>query len=220
LNSERYIQDCKNVRERKQPNWMTSSEFVCLAGNSQGDYCLNPISYTEAMQSNEQKQWMKAMKDKLASLKENETWELVNRPINAKVIKNRWVMRVKTSSDGNARFKARLVAKGYAQKPGIYYDETFSPVACYDTIRTLLAVAASEGMKIKQFDVKTTFLYGELEEVYLEQPEGFDDGSGRVCRLKRILYGLKQAPRCWNKRFIGFMEKAGLKNSTSDPCLF
>ena len=200
---------------------MTSGEFVCLTGNSQGDYYLNPISYTEAMQSNEQKQWMKAMKDELVSLRENETWELVNRLINAKVIQNRWVMRVKTSSEGNTHFKARLVAKGYAQKPGIDYDETFSPVARYDTIRTLLAVATSKGMKIKQFDVKTAFLYGELEEeVYLEQPEGFDDGSGRVCRLKRRLCGLKQAPRCWNKRFIGFMEKAGLKNSTADPCLF
>jgi len=111
--------------------------------------------------------------------------------------------------------------KGYAQKQGIDYDETFSPVARYDTVRTLLAVAASKNMKLKQFDVKTAFLYSELEEeVYLEQPEGFDDGSGRVCRLKRSLYGLKQAPRCWNKRFINFMEKAGLKNSTADPCLF
>jgi hypothetical protein len=101
------------------------------------------------MQSNEQKQWMKAMKEELVSLRENETWELVNRPINAKVIQNRWVMRVKISIDGNAHFKARLVAKGYAQKPGIDYDETFSTVARYDTIRTLLALAASEGMEIK-----------------------------------------------------------------------
>ena len=130
-------------------------------------------------------------------------------------------MRVKTSCDGNGRFKARLVAKGYAQKQGIDYDETFSPVARYDTIRTLLAVAASKNVKLKQFHVKTAFLYGELEEeVYLEKPEGFDDGSGRVCRLKRSLYGLKQAPRCWNKRFISSMEKVGLKNSTADPCLF
>jgi len=84
-------------------------------------------------------------------------------------------------------------------------------------------VAASKGVKLKQFDVKTAFLYSKLEEeVYLEQPEGFDDGGGRVqvCRLKRSLYGLKQRPRCWNKRFISFMEKAGLKNSTADPCLF
>jgi len=61
------------------------------------------------MQSNEQKQWMKAMNEELASPKENETGELVNRPIKAKVIQNRWVIRAKASCDGNARFKARLV---------------------------------------------------------------------------------------------------------------
>jgi len=74
---------------------MTSGEFACLVDDSQGDYCLSPISYTEAKQSNEQKPWMKAMNEELASLKENETWELVNRPINAKVIQNHWFMRVK-----------------------------------------------------------------------------------------------------------------------------
>jgi len=85
---------------------MTSGEIVCLADDSLGDYCLSPISYTEAMQSNERKQWMKTMNEELASLKENETWELINRPFNAKVIQNHWVMRVKKSCDGNARFKA------------------------------------------------------------------------------------------------------------------
>jgi hypothetical protein len=69
-------------------------------------------------------------------------------------------------------------------------------------------------MKLKQFDMKTTFLYCELEEdVYLEQSKGFGGGSGRVRWLKRSPYGLKQAPRCWNKRFISFMGK-------TDPCLF
>jgi len=65
---------------------MTSGEFICLVDDSQGDYCLNPISYTEAMQSNEQKQWMRAVKEELASLKENETWELVNTPVDAQAI--------------------------------------------------------------------------------------------------------------------------------------
>ena len=74
---------------------MTSGKFVCLADDSQGDYCLSPISYTEAMQSNERKQWMKVIKEELVSLKENDTWKLVNRPINAKVIQNHWVMCVK-----------------------------------------------------------------------------------------------------------------------------
>lgn len=72
-----------------------------------------------------------------------------------------------------------------------------------------------------QFDVKTAFLYGELqEEVFMKQPEGFNDGSGKVCKLNKSLYGLKQAPRCWNKRFVSFIEKQGMKCSTSDPCLF
>jgi len=52
---------------------MTSGEFVCLADNSQEDYCVSQISYTEAMQSNERKQWMKAMNEELAPLNENET---------------------------------------------------------------------------------------------------------------------------------------------------
>jgi hypothetical protein len=82
---------------------MTSDEFDRLVDDSQGDYCLNPILYTEAMQSNEQKQ---------ASPKENKTCKLVNRPVNAKLIPNRWAARVKKSCDNNACFKAQLLVNG------------------------------------------------------------------------------------------------------------
>jgi len=82
-------------------------------------------------------------------------------------------------------------------------------------------VAAAENLELAQFDIKTAFLNGTLEEnVYMEQPEGFEDGTERVCLLKKSLYGLKQAPRCWNERFKKFMKKAGFKNSDADPCLF
>jgi hypothetical protein len=76
-------------------------------------------------------------------------------------------------------------------------------------------------LQLRQFDVTSAFLCRRfLEEVYMHQPVGFDDGSARVCKLKRSLYGLKQVPRCWNQRFVDFMKKRRLKISTAGPCLF
>jgi hypothetical protein len=82
------------------------------------------------------------MNEELASLKENETLEFVKRPAKAKVIQNHWVMRVETSCDSNAHLKTRPVVRGYAQKQGTDYDETSSPVARSNDVRTLLAMAA------------------------------------------------------------------------------
>lgn len=119
------------------------------------------------------------------------------------------------------RHKARLVARGFTQEYGIDYLETFSPVVRFTSLRSILAIAASQNMHMKQFDVKTAFLNGELEEtVFMKQPIGFDDGSGKVCKLQRSLYGLKQASRCWNRKFTSFIEQFGLEVCDSDPCVF
>lgn len=57
----------------------------------------------------------------------------------------------------------------------------------------LLATAAANKLQTQQFDVKTAFLYGDLsEELYMYQPEGFEDKTDRVCKLKKSIYGLKQ----------------------------
>lgn len=201
-------------RNIKKPSYLR--DYVFFAE------CSTPSSYGAAMQSSEADKWKIAMKEELASLMENNTWELVEPPPNQKVIGCRWVLRVKFDADGSVnRYKARLVAKGFAQKAGQDYEETFSPVVRFDTVRTVLSVAASEGLQLMQFDVKTAFLYGILhEEVYMSQPEGFSDGSSRVCKLNRSLYGLKQAPRCWNKRFVDFLSKLQFNQSEADPCLF
>jgi transposase len=183
---------------------------------------IEPISYTEAMQSSDSSNWQHAMYDEMSSLMENGTWTLVNKPRDRPIVNSKWVYKIKLKADSTInRYKARLVAKGYSQQQGIDYDETFSPVVRFDTIRMLLSIAARENLILSQFDVKTAFLYGDLEdEIYMQQPEGFNDGSGRVCRLLKSLYGLKQAPRCWNKKFTSFLEKHGLKPSDADPCLF
>jgi hypothetical protein len=101
-----------------------------------------------------------------------------------------------------------LVCKGYAQIEGIDFEETYAPVARMEEIHLLLAYACSKNVKVYQMDVKSTFLNGELEEeVYIEQPEGFQlsENTNYVCKLKKALYGLKQAPRAWYSRLDKYL---------------
>nr|GEX48015.1 ribonuclease H-like domain-containing protein [Tanacetum cinerariifolium] len=88
------------------------------------------------------------------------------------------------------RNKSRLVAKGYAQKEGVDFEESFTPVARLESVRLFIAYAAHKSFTIYQMDVKTAFLYGPLkEEVYVNQPDGFVDPyhPDKVYRLKKAL---------------------------------
>ncbi|CAI7848137.1 unnamed protein product [Closterium sp. NIES-54] len=136
-------------------------------------------------------------KSELKSIEENGTWELVELPEGCKAITSKWLFKIKSDADGEIdRYKSRLVAKGYQQKEKVDYKELFAPVVKPTTLRTLLAGAAIKGWVVKQMDVTTVFLNDILEEeIFMVQPERFDDGSGRVWKLKKALYGLKQAPR-------------------------
>jgi hypothetical protein len=130
----------------------------------------------------EQKPWRIAMDDEIKSLMERNVWKLVVLPPGRVPVKGRWVYAVK--SDG--RKKARFVAKGFTQIYRIDFEETFSPVARFETVRLLLSIAALEDWEIEALDVKMAFLFGELdEEIYMEQPEGFvkKGQEKKVCRL-------------------------------------
>jgi hypothetical protein len=181
-----------------------------------------PIDYNEALKSECHVHWKAAMEQEMNCLLNNNTWTLTDLPIGRSTITNRWVYRIKRNPDGSVnKYKARLVAKGYSQRKGLDYSETFSPVARFDTIRAFLSVAAHENLKLTQFDVKSAFLHGHLdEELYMDQPQGFQDGSEKVCKLNKSLYGLKQSPRIWNKKFKDAMKNFGLLESEGDPCLF
>jgi hypothetical protein len=111
------------------------------------------------------------------------------------VVTSKWIYKIKHAVDGSVeKCKARFVARGFSQVEGIDYEETFSPVARYTSIRTIISLATSMGWRLHQMDVKTTFLNGEIEEeVYIKQPDGFviHEQKSHVCRLKKALYGLK-----------------------------
>ena len=165
------------------------------------------------------------MNEEMKSLRKNETWELVNRPLGKKPVGCWWVYTMKHKADGTIeRFKPRLVAKGYTQTYGIDYTYTFAPVAKINTVRVLLSLAVNLDWPLQQFDVKNAFLHGELsEEVYMDLPPGcmiLEVHCRKVCKLKKSLYGLKQSPRAWFGRFTKSMRSFGYHQSNSDHTLF
>lgn len=183
-----------------------------------------PQTYQEALSSTEGHLWKAAIEEEFESLIKNGTWELTALPPDRTAIKNRWLFKIKPGYNGvPQRYKARLVAKGFTQRQGIDYHDTFAPVVKHATLRIVLAIVAALDLEIIQLDVKTAFLYGDLEEsIYMEQPEGYSvvGKEKEVCRLIKSIYGLKQSPRCWNIKFNDFLLKFGLKRSTADPCVY
>ncbi|CAI7798432.1 unnamed protein product [Closterium sp. NIES-54] len=181
-----------------------------------------PATLKEALESSDAEEWKKAMESELKSIEENGTWELVELLKALKAITSKWLFKIKSDADGKIeRYKSRLVAKEYQQKEKVDYKELFAHVVKPTTLRTLLAGAAIKRWVVKQMDVTTGLLDGVLEEeIFMAQPQGFDDGSRRVLKLKNALYGVKQAPRQWYLKLRGVLEEIGFTPSTADHSLF
>ncbi|CAI7786348.1 unnamed protein product [Closterium sp. NIES-53] len=152
-----------------------------------------PASMEEALAGLDREKWLVSRDAEYQSLLENGTRDLVS----------------------------RLVGKRFMQKKKQDFNEIFAPTANPPTLRVLLADAAVSGKFIIQMDISTAFLNGILEEdVYMTQPPGYEDGAGRVCKLKRSIYGLKQAPRCWYQKLAAVLEEMGFRTSSCDESLF
>lgn len=119
------------------------------------------------------------------------------------------------------RNRERLVCKSYAQV-GVDFEETFALVIRLEAIRMFLAFASHKAFKVYRMDVKSAFLNGDLEEVYVELLEGFTflEKQDQVCRLRKALYGLKQAPRAWYSRLDNYLQNQGFKRGTTDSKLY
>lgn len=168
-----------------------------------------PQTLPQARKSSESAFWESAMVEELASLQEKETGILTPLPPGRKAVGSRWVYAYKYDEGGQiVCHKARLVAQGFSQIEGLDYNETFAPVAKYDTTRTFLSMVAKYDLELNQMDVKTAFLNSELDEdIYMRQPPGFEDQEHPdwVWKLLKAIYGLKQSGRQWNKTLDDFL---------------
>jgi len=211
----------RSKQERKQPDWFSYWSMAEFAYSAIID---TPLTFDEAIESSDKKKWQISMDEEIDAHRRNKTWKLVPRPVEKSVIDNKWIFRIKTDAAGNPiRFKSRLVVRGFRQYKGMDYNDTFSPVARYDSARLIFAIAAAKNLKIRQFDVSTAFLSGDIDEtIYMEQPEGYvaKEHPEYVCKLQRAIYGLKQAPIQFNKKMYGTLKNIGLMPIYSDRCVF
>ncbi|GJS94967.1 putative ribonuclease H-like domain-containing protein [Tanacetum coccineum] len=166
--------------------------------------------------------WVEAMQ--LLQFKLQKVWVLIDLPKGHRAIGTKWVYRNKKDERGIViRNKVRLVAQGHTQEEGIDYDEVFTPVARIEAIRIFLAYASYMDFMVYQMDVKSAFLYGQIdEEVYVCQPSGFEDPNhpDKVYKVVKALYGLHQAPRAWYDTLANYLLCNGFQRGKIDQTLF
>nr|GEX73246.1 putative ribonuclease H-like domain-containing protein [Tanacetum cinerariifolium] len=168
--------------------------------------------------------WIKAMQEELLQFKIQKVWILVGLSYGKRAIGTKWVFRNKKDERGVVvRNKERLVVQGHTQGEEIDYEEVFAPVARIEAIRLFLAYASFMGFMVYQMDVKSTFLYGTIEEeVYVCQPPGFKDPDhpDKVYKVVNVLYGLHQSPRAWYNTLANYLLENGFQRGKLDQTLF
>ena len=175
-------------------DFVNNNVVICTISD---DTAVDPNSVKEARNSIYWNEWLGAMQEELASLKAKVVYEPVRTlPASQHAVQHKWVLHIKRDKSNTiSHFKARLVTKGFTQIPGQDFNYTFTPVARWDSIRTVLSLATIHDYELRQLDIKTAYLNGPLdEEIYMHAPPG----SGTpYWHLRKGLYELRQARRQW-----------------------
>ncbi|GJX87464.1 retrovirus-related pol polyprotein from transposon TNT 1-94 [Tanacetum coccineum] len=131
---------------------------------------IEPISIAKALSDSS---WVETMQEELLQFKLQQVWILVDLPIGKRAIGTKG---------------------GHRQEEGIDYEEVFAPVARIKAIRLFLAYASFMGFLVYQMDVKSAFLYGNIEEeVYVTKPPRFKDPNhpDKVYKVVKALYRME-----------------------------
>lgn len=188
-----------------------------------------PTSLVDGERSAYAEEWRAAREDEDKSMEEREVFHYVPRPKGVRVIGSRYHHQIKTNKEGQpTRFNMRLIAQGFGQRPGIDYEEEYTPVASMSTIKTGLAWIARERLEAFTIDVKTAYLHAPLDKSkgvrYMEQPPGpkvlDENGEIAVCELDMAIYGLPEAAAAWYNRLKDYLSEIDLHSVEEDTCVF
>uniref|UniRef100_A0A2N9I099 Reverse transcriptase Ty1/copia-type domain-containing protein n=1 Tax=Fagus sylvatica TaxID=28930 RepID=A0A2N9I099_FAGSY len=204
---------------------------VALDITRSNDHEIEPQTVEQCRRRNDWPKWKEAIQAELNSLLKREVFgPIVQTPEGVMPVGYKWVfVRKRNEKNEIIRYKARLVAQGFSQRPGIDYEETYSPVMDAITFRFLISLVVTENLDMRLMDVVTAYLYGSLDnDIYMKIPEGYKmpeayNSKSRnmySIKLQRSLYGLKQSGRMWYNRLSEYLLKEGFENNPICPCVF
>ncbi|MBW0465071.1 hypothetical protein O181_004786 [Austropuccinia psidii MF-1] len=150
-------------------------------------------------------------------------WDVVELDPSYKLVGTTWVFKLKQNHLNEVvEHKACLCAQGFTQVQGVDFEKTYSPTGRLNSLRTLIAFAATTGLQFHQVNVKSAFLNAPLSEtVFLSIPQGLCHDQRKMClRLNKAIYGLKQAPLDWYQCLRDWLVKKGFTSCALDPCVF
>ena len=183
----------------------------------------------ECQKRSDWNKWKEAIQAELDSLKKREVFSsVIPTPHRVFPVGFKWVfVRKRNENNEVVRYKARLVAQGFTQRPGVDFNETYSPVMSGITFRYLISLAVQNRLSLQLMDVVTAYLYGSLDsDIYMKVPDGISVPDSRTNRnmycvkLTTSLYGLKQSGRIWYNRLKDFLVTKGFSNNDDCPCVF
>ena len=181
-------------------------------------------SYRQAMNSPDADKWTEACEIELETLRQINAWQLVKRQSWMRVLPMTWAFKLKCYPDGTAKkFKARFCVRGDRQKEGVDFFETWAPVVQWTTVRSMMVLAAKQGLCTAQADITAAFVHAPLykkDQIYVEQPKGWTYGDDYVLKLNRSVYGIRQAATNFFQYLTIEFGKLNMKPSNHDPCLF
>ncbi|KAG3206881.1 hypothetical protein PC129_g21634 [Phytophthora cactorum] len=161
---------------------------------------LEPTSVAEALSAPDAKQWIEALETETSGVSSGRETPKV------KCVGTEHGSQLKDAS------KSSVSTSG---KPTLPFQKL-------SQVRFILLLALFLGLLCRQVDFVIAFLNGPLDDVdiYMEQPDYFDDGTGRICKLQQSLYGLRQAPRIWYRMLDKYLRKCGFERSKMDAGVY
>lgn len=197
--------------------------------------------YHEAMRKDDSKEFKRAMQKETHDQYQNGNFSIIHKtevPKGQIILPAVWQMRRKRDIKTGKikKYKARLNIDGSKMVKDLHYDQTYSPVASWNSVRMLLTmtavhnwhtkISAVHNWHTKQIDFVQAFAQAPVEkELYMKIPAGLelDQGDPRdyVLRIHRNIYGQKQAGRVWNHYLVDkLINKLGFEQSKVDECVF